>query len=485
MGPGAGQTLPGRAHPVQTVKRMRDQPRRWRLGCERGSPGTVGSALGSSSAAGAVAEGPGHAPSGVWTRSRGAARPCNNPAARCPASRRGPAPERACVTAAATSGAGTGAGCRLTPTLPGSPGVAAKCRRVGPTGAIGGGRVSYVASGGAGGAETVLLKTGRDACVRAVQAVYAVRRPALPPPPGASVSSPRWTRWTLPGAARPSHGCRSRPVPAGSGKGGRGRHCDLPMGRSLCSSHPTVASSRWMRKALALLLLLVSGVPAAPQGGGYRPEDPAAMRLDPDFDLLSPELPTLLLLQRTVQSLAMPEQDVEALTREQVLLYLFVLHDHDRNGHLDGLELLQLLSTVLAQRNGGQPHLDMVAVLVDQALERQDVSRDGLLNPPELLLDPPKQLLSLGQGQGAPGPPLLPHPREPEVLGGNMGVNGPGLGPAEKQEEGQEALQAEIPQAESPDGGLMEVEDTLKIEAPEAEVPKAEAAPVWGDPREG
>lgn len=43
-----------------------------------------------------------------------------------------------------------------------------------------------------------------------------------------------------------------------------------------------------------------------------------------------------------------------------VLLYLFVLHDHDQNGHLDGLELLQLLGTVLAQRNGGQPHLDTV-----------------------------------------------------------------------------------------------------------------------------
>ncbi|XP_061206232.1 cell growth regulator with EF hand domain protein 1 isoform X2 [Neopsephotus bourkii] len=248
-----------------------------------------------------------------------------------------------------------------------------------------------------------------------------------------------------------------------------------------------------MRNALALLLLVLVVVPgarAAPQGGGQRPEDPAAMRLDPDFDPFSLELPTLLLLQSTVQSLAVPEQDVEALTREQALLYLFVLHDHDRNGHLDGLELLQLLGTVLAQRNGGQPHLDTVAVLVDQALERQDVSRDGLLSPPELLLEPPKQLLSPGQGQGARGPPLLPQPREPEVLGRNMGVNGPGLGPAEKQEEGQEALQAETPQAEtpqaeSPSAGLMEAEDTPKIEAPEAEAPEAEAALVWGDLREG
>ncbi|XP_065538131.1 cell growth regulator with EF hand domain protein 1 [Lathamus discolor] len=246
-----------------------------------------------------------------------------------------------------------------------------------------------------------------------------------------------------------------------------------------------------MRNVLALLLLLLlPGSRGAPQGGGHRPEDPAAMRLDPDFDPFSLELPTLLLLQSTVQSLAMLEQDVEALTREQVLLYLFVLHDHDRNGHLDGLELLQLLGTVLAQRNGGQPHLDTVAVLVDQALEKHDMSRDGLLNPPELLLDAPKQLLSPGQGQGAPGPPLLPHPREPEVLEGNMGVNGPELGPAEKQEEGQETVQAEAPQAEtpqaeSPDAGLMEAENAHKIEAPEPEAPEAEVALVLGDPREG
>lgn len=42
------------------------------------------------------------------------------------------------------------------------------------------------------------------------------------------------------------------------------------------------------------------------------------------------------------------------------LLYLFVLHDHDQNRCLDGLELLHLLGTVLAQRNRGQPHPDKV-----------------------------------------------------------------------------------------------------------------------------
>uniref|UniRef100_A0A8V5FJJ4 Uncharacterized protein n=1 Tax=Melopsittacus undulatus TaxID=13146 RepID=A0A8V5FJJ4_MELUD len=216
---------------------------------------------------------------------------------------------------------------------------------------------------------------------------------------------------------------------------------------------------RWMRNALVLLLLLVRGDAAALGVAIGHP-----MGQEWCVPTYSPTVPRLL--QSTVQSLAMPEQDVKALTREQVLLYLFVLHDHDRNGHLDGLELLQLLAPQ--------------GWALIPSLSPQDMSKDGLLTPPELLLEPPKQLLSPGQGQGTPGPPLLPHPREPEVLEGNMGVNGPRLRPAEKQEEGQEALQAEPPQAvtqqaESPDAGLMEAEDTTKIETPEAAVPEAEA----------
>ncbi|XP_009467082.1 PREDICTED: cell growth regulator with EF hand domain protein 1 [Nipponia nippon] len=168
------------------------------------------------------------------------------------------------------------------------------------------------------------------------------------------------------------------------------------------------------------------------------------------------------------------------------LLYLFVLHDHDRSGRLDGLELLQLLGTVLAQRDGGRPDPDVVgptgtalaphgapgpgphpvptlspqvAALVDRALEQQDLSGDGLLDPPELLLSP-------GRGQGPPGQPLLQPPGEPlagagAVPGGHAEVSGPVQGLAEGQAAPQAgAIEAEeAPEGEAPDVGAMEAEE--------------------------
>ncbi|KAM6138258.1 cell growth regulator with EF hand domain protein 1 [Phoenicopterus ruber ruber] len=245
--------------------------------------------------------------------------------------------------------------------------------------------------------------------------------------------------------------------------------------------------------ALLLLLLLVPAARAAPKAQGHRPEAAAATGLDPDLDPLSPELPTLPLLRSVVRSLGPPERDVEAMTREQALLYLFVLHDHDRSGRLDGLELLQLLGAVLAQRDGGRPAPEAVAALVDQALERQDLSRDGLLDPPELLLSP-------GRGQGPLGQPLVQQPGESlagaggdmEMPGGDAEMGGPGHGLAE----GQAAPQAEAPNAgameaeeapeiEAPNAGAMEAEEAPELEAPEAGAPEGEAAPVWGDPGEG
>ncbi|KAM9240314.1 cell growth regulator with EF hand domain protein 1 [Leptosomus discolor] len=230
--------------------------------------------------------------------------------------------------------------------------------------------------------------------------------------------------------------------------------------------------------ASLLLLLVVPVALAAPKAGGRRPEAPLATRPDPDPDLLSPELLTLPLLRSAVRSLGPPERDMEAMTREQALLYLFVLHDHDRSGHLDGLELLQLLGTVLAQWDGGQPDPDTVTALVDQTLERQDLSGDGLLDPPELLLLQFGEPLA-GAGAAAGGDTELP--------GGDMGVSDPGHGPAERQA---------APQAEAPNVGTVEEEEAPEAEAPDAEgteeeeapkagAPEGEAAPVWGDPGDG
>ncbi|XP_076191397.1 cell growth regulator with EF hand domain protein 1 [Aptenodytes patagonicus] len=259
-----------------------------------------------------------------------------------------------------------------------------------------------------------------------------------------------------------------------------------------------------MRNLLvALLLLLLVVVPAAwaaPKAGGHRPEAPVATRLDPDPDPLSPELPTLPLLRSAVRSLGPPERDAEAMTREQALLYLFALHDHDRSGRLDGLELLQLLGAVLAQRDGERLDPDMVAALVDRALERQDLSRDGLLDPPELLLLP-------GRGQGPLGQPLLQQPGEllagagaaprgdMEAPEGDVGVSilteGQGLPGGSAHPEGQAAPQAEAmevegaPEAEGSDTEAIKAEEAPEIEAPEAGDPEGEVAPAWGDPGEG
>ncbi|XP_074720445.1 cell growth regulator with EF hand domain protein 1 [Strix uralensis] len=221
-----------------------------------------------------------------------------------------------------------------------------------------------------------------------------------------------------------------------------------------------------------MLLLVVPAARAAPKAGGHRPEPPTATGPDPAPDPLSPELLTLPLLWGAVRSLGPPARDAEALTREQALLYLFVLHDHDRSGSLDGLELLRLLDAVLAQRDGGRPDPQAVAALVDRALERHDLSGDGLLDPPELLLSP-------GRGQGPPGQ----RGGDAGAPGGHLGVRGPGHGPAEGQA---------VPQGKAPNTGAPDGEGAPGIGAPEGEgvpeigaLPEGEAAPVWGDPGEG
>lgn len=224
------------------------------------------------------------------------------------------------------------------------------------------------------------------------------------------------------------------------------------------------------------------------------------MRPDPGPDPLSPEPPALQLLQSAVRSLGQPEQNAEDMTREQALLYLFALHDHDRSGRLDGLELLQLLGAVLAQGGTGQPSPEAVAVLVDRALERQDRSGDGLLDPPELLLPgwerrPAGELpvgAEVGQegmmGGHMEGPGgRVETPTVDEMPGVGVGASSPEPGPAEGQglpdnaahPEGQGDLGAGAPQGE-----VMEVEGAPENEAPKDEVPRAEAAPAWEDPGE-
>lgn len=263
-----------------------------------------------------------------------------------------------------------------------------------------------------------------------------------------------------------------------------------------------------MRKPPVMLVLLLLGPAAwaAPRAGTNRPEPAVATVVDPYPDPLSPESPALLLLWSAVRSLGPPEQDVEAMTREQALLYLFVLHDHDESRHLDGLELLQLLGTVLAQA-GGQPDPDVVAALVDQALARQDLNGDGLLDPSELL-DPPEVLLP-GQDQGLPGQPPLEQQAEVGAVpeGGtemprqDLGLKSPGqatpetgdpqIGDPEDGDPKVESLEVESPNAEAleaevvPEAKAPGTDATEEEEAPETEAPGEQAAPAWRDHGEG
>ncbi|CAN8205216.1 unnamed protein product [Coccothraustes coccothraustes] len=240
-----------------------------------------------------------------------------------------------------------------------------------------------------------------------------------------------------------------------------------------------------MRNPPVMLLLLLLGPAAwaAPRAGTNRPEPPVAAIVDPYPNPLSPEPPALLLLWSAVRSLGLPEQDVQAMTREQALLYLFVLHDHDQSRHLDGLELLQLLGTVLAQA-GGQPDPDMVAALVDQALARQDLNGDGLLNPSELL-DPPEVLLP-GQDKGTPGqPPPEQQAGVGAVPGGDtemprqdLGLKSPGQATPEAGEPQTGAPEAGEPQTGAPEAG------DPQTGAPEAGEPQT-GAPEDGDHEHG
>uniref|UniRef100_A0A8U8AXV5 Uncharacterized protein n=1 Tax=Geospiza parvula TaxID=87175 RepID=A0A8U8AXV5_GEOPR len=212
-----------------------------------------------------------------------------------------------------------------------------------------------------------------------------------------------------------------------------------------------------MRNAPVMLLLLLLGPAAwaAPRAGTV-PSLPCGAPQP------SPAPPRLL--WSAVQSLGPPEQDMQAMTREQALLYLFVLHDHDQSRRLDGLELLQLL--------GMAPHAPLspwVAALVDQALARQDLNGDGLLDPSELL-DPPEVPLP-GQDKGSPGQP------PPEQQAGLGAVPGGGTEMSRQdlrlKSPGQAALEAGEPQAGVPEAG-----------APEAGVPEA-GAPEAGEPQAG
>ncbi|XP_029507182.1 cell growth regulator with EF hand domain protein 1-like isoform X1 [Oncorhynchus nerka] len=88
-------------------------------------------------------------------------------------------------------------------------------------------------------------------------------------------------------------------------------------------------------------------------------------------------------------------------TWEQEVFFLFSLHDYDRSGHMDGLEIMKLLSEYNSHNAPGEQSAETVVAIVDFLLQTQDLNQDGLIAPPELLSSPKLQQPD-ANSQGAP-----------------------------------------------------------------------------------
>ncbi|XP_055085711.1 cell growth regulator with EF hand domain protein 1 [Periophthalmus magnuspinnatus] len=78
----------------------------------------------------------------------------------------------------------------------------------------------------------------------------------------------------------------------------------------------------------------------------------------------------------------------EISSREQEVFFLFRLHDYDRGGFLDGLEMIKLLSDYNTFHKPAAYQYNTVVSLVDFLLQTQDLNHDGLFSPSELLSPP-------------------------------------------------------------------------------------------------
>nr|XP_004669425.2 cell growth regulator with EF hand domain protein 1 isoform X1 [Jaculus jaculus]XP_045005855.1 cell growth regulator with EF hand domain protein 1 isoform X1 [Jaculus jaculus] len=202
---------------------------------------------------------------------------------------------------------------------------------------------------------------------------------------------------------------------------------------------------RWMMRTLVLPLLLLSWSQAAPKDGATRLD--ADMQQQPLSNPFQPGPEQLQLLQNYLKGIERMEEEPEHMSREQVLLYLFALHDYDQSGQLDGLELLSMLTAALAPGAAHFP-VNPVILVVDKVLEIQDLNGDGLMTPAELINFPgeaPKHAESLAPVPQAPQaagrqPPLDKSPLRPETQEA-LGPNQKAKGQVEARRESLEPVQ--------------------------------------------
>ncbi|XP_003734819.3 cell growth regulator with EF hand domain protein 1 [Callithrix jacchus] len=159
-----------------------------------------------------------------------------------------------------------------------------------------------------------------------------------------------------------------------------------------------------------LTLLLLPKGQAAPKDGVTRPDSEVQHQFLPNP--FQPGTEQLRLLQSYLKGLERTEVKPEHLSREQVLLYLFALHDYDQSGQLDGLELLSMLTAALAPGAASSPTTNPVILIVDKVLETQDLNGDGLMTPAELINFPGE-----APSHVEPREPLAPSPQEPQAVG--------------------------------------------------------------------
>uniref|UniRef100_A0A2K6N0F0 Cell growth regulator with EF hand domain protein 1 n=2 Tax=Rhinopithecus bieti TaxID=61621 RepID=A0A2K6N0F0_RHIBE len=159
-----------------------------------------------------------------------------------------------------------------------------------------------------------------------------------------------------------------------------------------------------------LILLLLPTGQAAPKDGVTRPDSEVQHQLLPNP--FQPGREQLGLLQSYLKGLERTEVQPEHLSREQVFLYLFALHDYDQSGQLDGLELLSMLTAALAPGAANSPTTNPVILIVDKVLETQDLNGDGLMTPAELINFPGE-----APSHVEPGELLAPSPQEPQAVG--------------------------------------------------------------------
>lgn len=141
-----------------------------------------------------------------------------------------------------------------------------------------------------------------------------------------------------------------------------------------------------MQKTLIsfLFVILISQLHGAPQPSpGTRPEFTINFQTS---EMKNPFGQTELgFLKSYLKNMKEVNKNPDQMTREQVLLHLFALHDYDKSGCLDGLELMRLLTEFLSQYSSDQQTPELVTPMVDGLLEKQDANMDGLLNLSELL----------------------------------------------------------------------------------------------------